>query len=131
MKDTATLKKFRSICLSSDYAASLVDKAISASKAKQSKDAKDPLSELIKGESEQESKDAKDLIEKLLKVIPEDRINADDAIRHPYVAKFYNPALEDKVTRRKVLPPLDDDIQLSIDEYRHKLYEIIQKDKAR
>ena len=47
------------------------------------------------------------------------------------VQKFFNPSLEDKVVSRIVLPPLDDDIQLSVEEYRFKLYEIIQKDKAR
>lgn len=30
-----------------------------------------------------------------------------------------------------VVPPLSDDIQLSIDQYREKLYEIIRKDKAK
>jgi mitogen-activated protein kinase 15 len=67
----------------------------------------------------------------LLKVIPEERITADEAIRHPYVAKFYNPSLEGNVQKRDVLPPLNDDVQLSIDQYRQKLYEIIQKDKSR
>ena len=47
------------------------------------------------------------------------------------VQKFFNPSLEDKVVSRIVLPPLNDDIQLSVEEYRYKLYEIIQKDKAR
>ena len=47
------------------------------------------------------------------------------------VQKFFNPSLEDKVVSRIVLPPLNDDIQLSVEEYRFKLYEIIQKDKAR
>ena len=47
------------------------------------------------------------------------------------VEKFFNPSLENKVERRIVLPPLNDDIQLSVEEYRYKLYEIIHQDKAR
>ena len=57
MTDVTALKKFKSMCLSSDsdYAASLVDKAISAYKNKSSGDRlADPLDELIK-QSENET----------------------------------------------------------------------------
>ena len=39
------------------------------------------------------------------------------------LVRFHNPA-EEKVIGRDVVPPLSDDIQLSIEEYRSKLYEV-------
>ena len=37
--------------------------------------------------------------------------------------RFHNPA-EEKVIGHDVVPPLSDDIQLSVEEYRSKLYEV-------
>ena len=73
--------------------------------------------------------DAIDLVRKLLKIVPEDRSTADSALSHPYVIKFHNPAAS-KVMKRDIIPPLSDDVQLSIDQYRDKLYEIIRRDRA-
>ena len=73
--------------------------------------------------------DAIDLVQKLLKIVPEERSTADSALSHPYVIKFHNPAAE-RVMKRDIIPPLSDDIQLSIDQYRDKLYEIIRRDRA-
>ena len=73
--------------------------------------------------------DAVDLVRQLLKIIPDERTTANVAINHPYVAKFHNPAAE-RAMKKDVIPPLSDDIQLSIDQYRGKLYEIIRNDRA-
>lgn len=75
------------------------------------------------------AEDAIDLVRKLLKIVPEERSTADSALSHPYVIKFHNPAAE-RVMKRDIIPPLSDDIQLSIDQYRDKLYEIIRRDRA-
>lgn len=128
VQDAATLKKFRLVCDTSDYAASLVDKAILAHR-NNAKVAQDPLKDISKEDEDSES--ATDLVRKLLQVLPETRTTADQAIKHPFVAQFYNSSLEEGVRHRAVLPPLNDDTQLSIDEYRKKLYEIIQSEKAR
>lgn len=135
VKDAATLKKFRTTVsfATSEYAVSILNKAI-VDRDKSSTLQTDPLNEIRqKSLEEDETADeaAADLVQKLLQVIPATRITADQAIRHKYVAKFYNPSIEERVRSRNVLPPLDDDKQLSIEEYRQKLYEIIQSDKAR
>ena len=133
VKDAATLKKFRTTVsfATSEYAVSILNKAI-VDRDKSSTLQTDPLNEIRqKSLEEDETADeaAADLVQKLLQVIPSQRITADKAIRLKFVAKFYNPSVEDHVRSRNVLPPLDDDKQLSIDEYRQKLYEIIQSDK--
>lgn len=120
-KDSGTLQRFKSLCISSDYAASLVDKAI--------KKLRHCKAEVTPQLPEQNEEEAIDLMKKLLRVNPDDRITADEAIKHDYVIKFFNPSIEDKVKKFIVQPPIDDDKQLSIDEYRQKLYEIIKSDK--
>ena len=106
MKDVESLKKFRSTLDSSDYAASLVDKAISAykNKATSSNAAdqfSDPFEELVRLSKENNAKEgdedddddensveqAIDLMKLLAQLDPHDRITADDAIKHPYVSK--------------------------------------------
>ena len=37
--------------------------------------------------------------------------------------RFHNP-MEEKSIGYDVVPPLSDDVQLSVDEYRNKLYEV-------
>ena len=102
-----------------------MDKAIAANKAKSS----DYFNNIMKNATSDQ--DAIKLTRQLLQVIPEERISANEAIRHPYVSKFFNPKTESSVCQRDVRPPIDDDVQLSIDQYRQKLYEIIEKDKNR
>ncbi len=68
--------------------------------------------------------DAIDLMTKLLHLNPDKRITATEALEHPYVAKFHNLADEVELDY-DVVPPVDDDVQLSVDEYRQKLYEMI------
>lgn len=121
-KDTTAqnLQKFKSVCVTSDYACGILDKAIKKLKPQAGFSNELP-----------DDPEAVALMSDLLRINPDNRMTADEAIKHDYVVKFYNPAVEDQVQRRTVVPPLDDDTQLSIDEYRSKVYEIVQVDKAR
>ena len=40
-----------------------------------------------------------------------------------FIVRFHNPS-EEKGIGRDVVPPLSDDVQLSVEEYRSKLYEV-------
>ncbi|XP_057210179.1 mitogen-activated protein kinase 15 isoform X2 [Triplophysa rosa] len=68
--------------------------------------------------------DALDLVQRLLVFNPDKRLNAEEALQHPYVSKFHNPAREPSLDYDVILP-VDDDIQLSVTQYRNKLYEMI------
>jgi mitogen-activated protein kinase 15 len=68
-------------------------------------------------------KDGLDLLRKLIHFNPDKRITADDALRHSYVARFHNVS-EEIALNYDVVPPLSDDTQLTVDEYRSKLYEV-------
>ncbi|XP_010154381.1 PREDICTED: mitogen-activated protein kinase 15-like, partial [Eurypyga helias] len=65
---------------------------------------------------------ALDLLKKLLVFNPADRLTAEEALQHPYVKRFHCPAREPSLDYDVILP-LGDDIQLSVAEYRNKLYE--------
>uniref|UniRef100_A0A8C6NZ59 Mitogen-activated protein kinase 15 n=1 Tax=Nothobranchius furzeri TaxID=105023 RepID=A0A8C6NZ59_NOTFU len=67
--------------------------------------------------------DAIDLLKRLLVFNPDKRLTADQALQHPYVARFHNPAKEPALNYDVVLP-VDDDVQLSVGQYRNKLYEV-------
>ncbi|XP_050400948.1 extracellular signal-regulated kinase 2 [Patella vulgata] len=73
--------------------------------------------------------DAVDLMKKLLHFNPDKRITADDALKHPYVGRFHIPSEETSLDY-DVVPPLSDDVQLTVEEYRKKLYEMILQKKA-
>lgn len=68
--------------------------------------------------------DALDLLRGLLIFNPDKRLTADQALQHPYVARFHKPAKEPALNHDVVLP-VDDDVQLSVVQYRNKLYEMI------
>lgn len=71
--------------------------------------------------------DALDLLQRLLVFNPDRRLTAEEALAHSYVAKFYSPS-EELSLSYDIVPPVDDDVQLSVAEYRTKLYEsILQK----
>lgn len=73
--------------------------------------------------------EALDLVGKLLSFNPDKRLTAKQSLCHPYVSRFRDPEEELELSC-KVVPYLDDNIQLSIEEYRDKLYEsIIEKRK--
>uniref|UniRef100_A0A8C8VKZ2 Mitogen-activated protein kinase 15 n=1 Tax=Pelusios castaneus TaxID=367368 RepID=A0A8C8VKZ2_9SAUR len=66
---------------------------------------------------------ALDLLKRLLVFNPDKRLTAEGALQHPYVKRFHCPAKEPSLDYDVILP-LDDDIQLSVAEYRNKLYEV-------
>lgn len=74
------------------------------------------------------SKEAIDLLNKLLVFNPDKRITVEEALHHPYVAQFHN-SREEPSLHYDVVLSLSDDIQLSINEYRSKLYEMIVNKK--
>jgi len=111
-----TQKDVKEIC--SDYAQSILDKAMTMKRR--------PLPDMLGGEST--GKDAINLIETLLKFNPAQRLTAHAALRHPYVARFHNSSQEPEM-KREVVPPLSDSVQLSVEQYRQKLYDIIKQEK--
>ncbi|KFO69750.1 Mitogen-activated protein kinase 15, partial [Cuculus canorus] len=67
---------------------------------------------------------ALDLLKKLLVFNPEKRLTAEEALQHPYLRRFHCPAREPSLDHDVILP-LGDDVQLSVMEYRNKLYEVL------
>ncbi|XP_067112128.1 mitogen-activated protein kinase 15 [Osmerus mordax] len=68
--------------------------------------------------------DGLDLLCRLLVFNPDKRLTAAQALQHPYVSRFHNPAKEPSLDYDVILP-VDDDVQLSVVQYRNKLYEMI------
>ncbi|NXD00783.1 MK15 kinase, partial [Certhia familiaris] len=73
---------------------------------------------------------ALDLLKKLLVFNPDKRLTAEEALQHPYVRRFHCPSREPSLDFDVVLP-LGDDVQLSVTEYRNKLYEMILEKKSK
>ncbi|KAM8966314.1 mitogen-activated protein kinase 15 [Pelodytes ibericus] len=73
--------------------------------------------------------EALDLLNRLLIFNPDKRLTADEALQHPYLRRFHAPVREPALDYDVILP-LDDDIQLSVAEYRNKLYEMILERKG-
>ncbi|XP_062506587.1 extracellular signal-regulated kinase 2-like [Corticium candelabrum] len=65
------------------------------------------------------------LLEQLLVWNPKKRLTADQAIAHPYVKRFRNE--EEPVLAHDVVLPVDDNCQLSVDQYRQILYKGISE----
>ncbi|XP_053347338.1 mitogen-activated protein kinase 15 [Clarias gariepinus] len=73
--------------------------------------------------------DALDLLQRLLVFNPDKRLTAEEALQHSYVAKFHNPSREPSLDYEVILA-VDDDVQLSVTQYRNKLYEMILEKRA-
>ena len=102
--------------LSSGYASTLLEKSMMVPKQ--------PLRTLLASAPV----DAVDLLEKLLVLNPHKRLTAEQALEHPYVRAFHKPEREPALDH-DVVPTLSDAIQLTVDEYRTKLYEVIAHQK--
>ena len=74
------------------------------------------------------SPEALDLLQQLLSFNPCKRLDAEQALEHPYVAAFHNPD-EELPCDHKIEISIDDNHKRTIDEYRGKLYEDILRHK--
>lgn len=71
--------------------------------------------------------DAIDLLENLLQFNPEKRLSAEEALRHPYLKQFHNPA-DEPTLQEPIHISMDDNSRYSISEYRKNLYKkIVQR----
>ncbi|KAJ8955892.1 hypothetical protein NQ318_005440 [Aromia moschata] len=68
--------------------------------------------------------DALSLINQLLVFNPHKRLKADEALNQEYVSRFHDPEQE-IIMANNVVIPLNDDVRLSVDDYRNKLYELM------
>lgn len=101
---------------------------------------KDAIKKIDKGKLERKnldlilgnlaSPDALDFIKKILVFNPEKRPSAAELLQHEYVHRFHKPSQELSLDYN-VTPPLNDDIQLTVDEYRSTLYKMIAEKKQR
>ncbi|XP_043521324.1 extracellular signal-regulated kinase 2 isoform X3 [Frieseomelitta varia] len=69
---------------------------------------------------------ALNLISNLIVFNPNHRLTAVEALEHPYVADFHRRSNE-PARGSSVVPLLRDDVQLSVDEYRNKLYSMMDE----
>lgn len=75
------------------------------------------------------TKESLDLLRRLLQFNPNKRITAEESLTHPYVISFHN-SKEEIVKGYDVVPQLNDNVRLTIEEYRNKLYQFIQSKPA-
>ena len=108
--------------IQSDYGHSILKDAVK--KIEAGKLTRNPLENILAGAP----KDAVDFVKKILVFNPDKRPSADELLKHEYVSKFSNPAEESSLDYI-VSPPLADDIQLSVAEYRDTLYKMITRKK--
>ncbi|XP_003700809.1 mitogen-activated protein kinase 15 isoform X2 [Megachile rotundata] len=71
-------------------------------------------------------KEALDLIGNLIVFNPNHRLTAVEALEHPYVVNFHRRSNEPE-RGSSVVPLLRDDVQLSVEEYRNKLYSMMDE----
>ncbi|CAL8104178.1 unnamed protein product [Calicophoron daubneyi] len=105
-------------CLQSPYSASILEKASVRQRR--------PLQNILSNADGA----AMDLLYRMLNFNPRKRITAMEAVKHSYVRRFYCPN-EILTMSHDVVPPLDDNVQLSVSEYRNRLYQMIMSKKLR
>lgn len=76
------------------------------------------------------SPEALDLMVSLMRFNPNERISADDALKHPYVAAFHN-SRDEPCAPHPITISLPDDTRYTVNEYREKLYLEIASTKKR
>ncbi|KAL6099781.1 mapk15 [Pungitius sinensis] len=101
------------IAIKSEYGSSVIQRMLLKPRI--------PFEELLQPSS---PPDALDLLRGLLVFNPDKRLTAEQALQHPYVARFHNPSKEPALNYDVVLT-VDDDVQLSVVQYRNQLYEMI------
>jgi len=70
--------------------------------------------------------EAMDMLKKLLSFNPDKRLTVEQALEHPYVGQFHNPAEEIKCDKTIVIP-INDNKKMSVATYRDELYTSIIK----
>lgn len=76
------------------------------------------------------SPEAIDLMMNLMKFNPNERMSAEQALNHPYVAGFHNPR-DEPAAPGPITISLPDDTRYTVSEYREKLYAEIAASKRR
>jgi len=70
--------------------------------------------------------EAMDLLRKLLTFNPDKRLTVEQALEHPYVGQFHNPA-EEIICEKTIVIPINDNKKMSVATYREELYTSIIK----
>ncbi|KER33047.1 kinase domain protein [Opisthorchis viverrini] len=106
------------LALHSDYGMSVLEEAL-----------RKPSSTLDSLFPETVERNAVEMAKHLLQLNPSKRLTVEKALDHPYVQRFRDRQSE-LVMDHPVTPPLNDNQQLSVSDYRTKLYEIILEKRA-
>ncbi|ENN77478.1 hypothetical protein D910_07354 [Dendroctonus ponderosae] len=115
---TPTIEDINQVCISG-VGSSMIKNASSAAKL--------PIQSIIGGAA---PTDAIALIEELLVFNPHKRLKAAEALSHDYVANFHDLNQETSMPSHVAIP-LNDDIRLSVDDYRNTLYDLMSSQPYR
>lgn len=74
--------------------------------------------------------EALDFITRLLQFMPENRLTAEEALKHPYLKKFYKTS-EEPTCDHIIKLYFNDNTKYSVQQYREKLYQEIEKKKEK
>uniref|UniRef100_A0A1B6DKB0 Mitogen-activated protein kinase n=1 Tax=Clastoptera arizonana TaxID=38151 RepID=A0A1B6DKB0_9HEMI len=108
--DPPSFKDIESVC--TGYGSSLLQRTPTGPRK--------PLGQVLTGVPN----DGLELVTKLLVFNPNKRLTASEALHHPYVSTFHNKANEPSFSSKNGLS-VNDSVQLTVDEYRNKLYKFI------
>ena len=72
-------------------------------------------------------RDAKRMMKRLFRLDPNERIAADAALEHEYLAEFHNPDTEPSYPHGPIDIGINDNTKLSAEEYRMQLYRMIHQ----